>query len=412
MSPLVTTLCDACRALVAIGDEPKADAVAELVLHRYDELSPSDRLDFLAVLGRDFGVDRAVLDTAIATLGDAGPDELDRLTDATRSERWRLFQALNRAPGGTPALLSLRADVLRALRSTPELQPVEHDLRRLFNLWFNRGFLELVQLTWATPARVLERLIDYEAVHEITGFDDLRRRLDARDRRIFAYFHPALPGDPVIFVEVALTSGLATSVDELLADRDAGSAIDAESADTAIFYSITNCQPGLRGVTFGDALIKNVTRQLLEELPHLRQFSTLSPVPGFRAWLTDNKAASALGLTTAERARLRRAEQHSTTPGQLESLRPMLERATAEYLVHGRRGRLPLDPVARFHLRNGARLERVNWAADTSERGMAQSFGLMVNYLYDLDAVEEHQEALLHRSEVAHSPTVAALLDG
>lgn len=416
-SAVVTTLCAACDAVIALGDDPKADAVAGLVLQRYRDLDDSERPEFFEALASSFGADHDAVERAMSKLTRPyDPADVWALGESTRPARQQLFSALNAVDGGTSALLAMRADLSQHLRSNAELAAVDRDLLHLFESWFNRGFLELTQLTWGTPARVLERLIDYEAVHEISGFDDLRRRLDARDRRIFAYFHPALPGDPIIFVEVALTVGLATSVDVLLEEPDPDASGTAEGEgdvggtyDTAIFYSITNCQAGLRGVSFGDALIKNVMRRLSDELPQLTTFSTLSPVPGLRQHLRDADVLTRAGVTTFERARLERADVDDVDLQALAPLNDTIRAACASYLVAERSGPLPLDPVARFHLRNGARLERINWGADSSANGIAQSYGVMVNYLYDPHTVDENRERLVHHGEVAHSPEVAEL---
>ena len=311
---------------------------------------------------------------------------------------------MNMAPGGTAALVELRRDLLRHLRTEPGLRPLDSDLRHLLASWFNRGFLELRRIDWQTPAAVLEKLITYEAVHEIAGWDDLRRRLGP-DRRCFGFFHPALPGEPLIFVEVALTEGLASAVQPLLA-RDVPDLLQRErarQADTAIFYSISNCQDGLRGISFGNFLIKQVVEELKAELPRIRRFSTLSPVPGLRKWLEPQIGTL---LTKEEAAALETAEWWDGPAA--ETLRPALTRHCAAYLTSvAKRG--PLDPVARFHLGNGARLERVNWAGNTAARGLRESYGIMVNYLYDPEQIETNHEAFV-RGTVVRSAAVEALL--
>jgi malonyl-CoA decarboxylase len=292
----------------------------------------------------------------------------------------------------------------------PQLEPVEHDLAHLLRSWFNRGFITLQRIDWHTPAHILEKLIQYEAVHEINGWDDLRRRL-AADRRCFAFFHPALPDEPLIFVEVALVRGLASTVQPLL---DPASVMgDAERADTAIFYSISDCQPGLRGISFGNFLIKQVAAELQGELGKVKTFATLSPVPGMRAWLDRSLADVTLlpgGMKLAawlEKTRSAAARRAGSVP---EELRELLTSLCAHYLTRVQRsdGR-PDDPVARFHLRNGARLERVNWSADTSARGLAGYAGIMVNYLYELDEVERNHEAYVNEGRISASRRVEAL---
>jgi malonyl-CoA decarboxylase len=276
--------------------------------------------------------------------------------------------------------------------------------------WFNRGFLELQRIDWQTPAIVLEKLIQYEAVHEITGWKDLRRRLED-DRRCFAFFHPALPHEPLIFIEVALCRGMSSSVQPLLAPD--APAIDPENADAAVFYSITICQEGLRGVSFGNLLIKQVAQRLGQEFPRIKTFATLSPVPGFRAWLTSaapRLAATPRGEFMAEALkRLEDADWHKQ-PKTAEALRKILMPLCAHYLVNGGGEANNFDPVARFHLGNGARLERLNWMADTSRRGMQQSAGMMVNYLYRLDQVEENHEAFVRDHRVVASTEIRKLV--
>ena len=331
------------------------------------------------------------------------------LAKAADPPRQEVLRRMNMAPGGTAALMEMRSEIAPRLSSEPELKLLDADLKHLFSSWFNRGFLELRRIDWQSPAAVLEKLIAYEAVHEITGWDDLRRRL-APDRRCFAFFHPALPGEPLIFVEVALVQGLAAAVSPLLSqniDMDAARA-EAARADTAIFYSISNCQDGLRGVSFGNFLIKQVVEELRTEFPQLKRFSTLSPVPGFRRWLAQrpgevgDPAASFPDI--GERAWWQ-------DPERSDSLRLGLLELCALYLtqppVPGNR----IDPVARFHLGNGARLERINWLGNTAPRAMRESFGIMVNYLYDHDSIEDNHEAFARDGKIVRSAEVDALLE-
>jgi malonyl-CoA decarboxylase len=291
-------------------------------------------------------------------------------------------------------LVAMRREILEH----QELKPLDSDLRHLFASWFNRGFLELRRIDWQTPAAVLEKLIAYEAVHEIAGWDDLRRRL-AADRRCFGFFHPALPQEPLIFVEVALVKGLATSVQALLARGldEAQERQNAAAADTAIFYSISNCQEGLRGISFGNFLIKQVVEELSGELPALKQYSTLSPVPGFRVWAMER-------LGEDERRVLTQPEWWVDDEISALLQAPVLK-LCARYLTGEGR-----DPVAKFHLGNGARLERINWLGNPTAKGMAESFGIMVNYLYDLATIEANHEAFVRDRVVARSELVEAML--
>jgi malonyl-CoA decarboxylase len=318
---------------------------------------------------------------------------------------------MNMAPGGTGTLIAMRSEITAHLRHEPELKLLDADLKHLFASWFNCGFLELRRIDWQSPAAVLEKLIAYEAVHAIKGWDDLRRRL-APDRRCFAFFHPALPGEPLIFVEVALVKGLATSMPPLLSqdvEEDTARA-QATGADTAIFYSISNCQDGLRGVSFGNFLIKQVVEELQAEFPQLERFSTLSPAPGFRRWLTQQLAEE----SNPDAALLPKFARDDwwDDPEQSEPLRAALMRLCATYLTRPPSPGNRIDPVARFHLGNGARLERINWLGNTELRAIQESFGIMVNYLYDHDSIENNHEAFVRGGAIVRSPEVDALMQG
>jgi malonyl-CoA decarboxylase len=296
-------------------------------------------------------------------------------------------------------------------KQRPELEPVQRDLAHLLRSWFNRGFITLQRIDWHTPAHILEKLIRYEAVHEINGWEDLRRRL-AADRRCFAFFHPALPDEPLIFVEVALVKGLASAVQPLI---DPASEIgDPERADTAVFYSISDCQPGLHGISFGNFLIKQVAAELQTELTKIKTFATLSPVPGFRAWLEANRShIPAIPARPRLESWLDKSAAARSTALPPDDLREPLLQLCAHYLTRARRDDdRPADAVARFHLRNGARLERVNWAADSSARGLVNSAGIMVNYLYELDEVERNHEAYVNDGKITASRRVEALVRG
>jgi malonyl-CoA decarboxylase len=344
---------------------------------------------------------RAAAETYLSAPTAEAAAELAQAADPPRQE---LLRRMNMAPGGTAALVAMRKEIAGNLRDEPVLKLLDRDLKHLFASWFNRGFLELRRIDWQSPAAVLEKLIAYEAVHEIHGWDDLRRRL-APDRRCFAFFHPALPDDPLIFVEVALVRGLAGAVQPLLvADTDNEAARNRASlADTAIFYSISNCQDGLRGISFGNFLIKQVVEELKSELPHLTRFSTLSPVPGFRRWLAKRAAAT----NDPEAVLLSHLDADTL---QSEAMRPLIMRFCATYLTRRASAQEPADPVARFHLGNGARLERINWLGNTDPRGVRESFGVMVNYLYDLETIESNHEAFVHDGAVVRSAEVDALL--
>ena len=391
-----------------------SEAWAALVARQLHEvlraLDAGDRHGFQHYLAAKFQPDSAALRAAAEHYLAGGTAEaaaaLARAADPPRQE---LLRRINMAPGGTGALLAMRSELTARLRDEPDLKLLDADLKHLFASWFNRGFIELRRLDWQTPAAVLEKLIAYEAVHEIKGWDDLRRRL-APDRRCFAFFHPALPGEPLIFVEVALVQGLATAMPPLLAkqaDEDEARA-QATRADTAIFYSISNCQDGLRGVAFGNFLIKQVVEELTAEFPQLKRFSTLSPVPGFRRWLVQRLANGG----DPDAALLPELERDGwwNDPAQAAKLRAPLLRLCARYLT--RPPSIRIDPVARFHLGNGARLERINWLGNSAPRGIQESFGIMANYLYDHDSIENNHEAFVRDRTIVRSPDVDALMQG
>jgi malonyl-CoA decarboxylase len=301
------------------------------------------------------------------------------------------------APGGTATLVEIRRQLLKGLKAHPQWRVIDYDLMHLLRSWFNRGFLRMERIDWRTSAIVLEKLIQYEAVHAIQGWRDLRRRLEA-DRRCFAFFHPQLPDEPIIFIEVALTRGMSAHVQPLL-DLKSPVALPA-NADCAMFYSITNCQEGLRGISFGNLLIKQVAEELKREFPHLRRFATLSPVPGFRRWLDQ----------TADKTLLEKISDPAWHLGEIpEILQSQLSRLCAYYLLHAKQGEEPVDAVARFHLGNGASLERLNWMGDSSEQGMLRSAGMMVNYVYWLAEVERNHERYFREHTIVAAPAVEKL---
>jgi malonyl-CoA decarboxylase len=390
-------------ALLSERGEASGVALAGELLAAYASRTTDERIDFLLKLAGRFGADRARLERAIDRYrNDPSAENGVALHVAAESRRQELFRRLNLAPGGTERLVRMREDVLAAAVVHPELETVDADFQHLFASWFNRGFLELKRIDWNTPALLLERIIRYEAVHEITSWDDLRRRIDPDDRRCFAFFHPQLPGEPLIFVEVALAREIPGAIAPLLAaDRRP---IAARRATTAVFYSISNCQDGLRGVPLGNFLIKQVVEVLKRELPELRSFVTLSPVPGFMGWLRrERNARSSTWLTEGDRQTLAAIDEAgwSQLAATARALRPLLTAALAEYLLRARDGKgRPIDPVARFHLHNGARLERINWLGDVSDKGMSQGAGFMVNYLYDLFQIERNHEAFAREGRV------------
>jgi malonyl-CoA decarboxylase len=401
-----------CKRLLHLRGEASAISLAHEILTTYKDLPSGGRLKFFERLLTEFLPDTERLNQAIAAYqGEPNANTLAALEAAAESPRQDLFRLLNMGPDGTASIVSMRQDLLRMLADHPHLRPVDGDVVHLLRSWFNRGFLRIERISWKTPAIILEKLIEYESVHEIRGWDDLHRRL-ADDRRCFAFFHPALPDDPLIFVEVALVRGLAGSIQEVLSAKVPDQDFEF-IPDAAIFYSINNCQPGLSGVSFGNFLIKQVTDSLAEEIPSLKYYATLSPIPGFRAWLNDELAApqSAIGFSESERSYLLQLDDHSWVENDLkvQQLKPLVMYLCAYYLLNARRGDEPRDTVARFHLRNGARLERINWLGDRSERGLRESAGLLVNYLYDRKAVARNHEVYVNDNEIVHSSAIEQL---
>jgi malonyl-CoA decarboxylase len=398
-----------CEALLSGRGEASGTAMAREVLDRYRHLDDSERLAFFETLTRDFGPDREKLAEAIETWRAQPTDEdASDLHFASEPRRQELIRRLNRAPGGTSDLVAMRADLLRLMNGHRDLAALDRDVVHLLSSWFNRGFLVLRRIDWSTPANILEQIIRYEAVHEIHDWNDLRRRIDPVDRRCYAFFHPALVDEPLIFVEVALTEQIPGAIAPLLAaDRQL---VPIERARTAVFYSISNTQRGLGGISFGSFLIKQVVEELRRELPKLENFVTLSPVPGFMQWL---KQANDVPVSDEDRALLENLDQPDWFKNaELEAqLRSVLEPLAAHYFLKARtpKGRL-IDSVARFHLGNGARLEQINWLGDVSPKGLRESAGIMVNYLYRLEDIEKNHEAYANQGEVAASSAVKKLL--
>jgi malonyl-CoA decarboxylase len=400
---------EVCRDLLTQKGEASGMALAREAVEAWNALNDEEKLDFLEFLNREMAPDQKQIEAAVAAYHKEGSAEnYKALSTAIEAPRQELMRRINFAPGGTAAIVAMRKFLVGHLRAKPELKAVDSDLQHLLSSWFNRGFLTLERIDWRTPAVVLEKLIEYEAVHEIDGWDDLRRRLD-KDRRCFAFFHPALPDEPLIFVEVALVKGLASAIPPLLS-REAERG-DPTKADTAIFYSISNCQDGLRGISFGNFLIKQVVAELSAELPNLKHFATLSPIPGFMRWLTSLKGAAA-GMHFREINAVREAiaaPEWQNDPETVEAVREPLEKLCAHYLINEKRGSRPLDPVSRFHLGNGARMEQLNWMGDESPNGLAQSAGLLVNYYYSLKDIEKNHEAYANERKVVASNVLQSL---
>jgi CoA:oxalate CoA-transferase len=409
-------------ALMSERGEVLGTVIANDLVRLVRSAGGAERFALFEMLARKYNPNPAAIRAATdAWRVKPTPENLSALAAAVESPRQELFRRMNMAPDGTATLVKLREQLGLQLKEHPQFAGLDSDLKHLLASWFNRGFLELQHISWHTPAAVLEKLIAYEAVHAIDGWDDLRRRL-ASDRRCFGFFHPALPDEPLIFVEVALVNDMAGRITPII--RAPMPHEDRPEPDTAIFYSISNCQPGLRGISFGNFLIKQVAADLARELPGLETFATLSPMPGFRRWLDTPgmDVASLLPRTLSERivketgaANVAEGFRKLAVQGEAEGyvratlLREVLLRLGARYLAGHGQTRGVSDPVARFHLGNGARIQRVNWMADMSEKGIRESHGLMVNYLYDLAAVEKNHEGFANGRAVSMSDEVAAL---
>jgi malonyl-CoA decarboxylase len=403
------SLIELCEDLLSGRGEASGVALAREILSRYAELRTGPRVAFFEALAQRFGTDGERLDSAIAAWkekpGDATAQEIHAASEPRRQE---LFRRLNLAPGGTAALVRMREQLMDALAHRDDLVAVDEDFVHLFSSWFNRGFLVLRRIDWSTPAIVLEKIIRYEAVHAIRDWDDLRRRIDPPDRRCYAFFHPALNDEPLIFVEVALTRDIPGAIAPILAPEREVS--DPDRARTAVFYSISNCQRGLAGVSFGSFLIKQVVEDICRDLPKLNTFVTLSPVTNFGAWLKAERAdENSIALSAADKEAFAALDQPGWWQNEetRESLREPMLRAAAWYFLRAKNKRgAPLDAVARFHLGNGARLERLDYLGDTGERAMTQANGFMVNYQYDLDDIEKNHEAFAENRTVVASNTV------
>jgi malonyl-CoA decarboxylase len=420
----VRRLVNLCQRVLSERGEVGGATLARTALDAYAALDAGQKSRFFHALDREFAPDPGAILKAAQTYDTTrSAADLIALQAIAEPPRQELLRRLNRVPGGTRGIVRMRRTLLELLAKDEGLSALDYDFQHILTSWFNPGFLRIERVDWHTPAMILEQIIAHEAVHEIQGWDDLHRRLEA-DRRCFAFFHPVLPDEPLIFIEIALTEGISSAIGPLIDIKS--QARPAVHADTAMFYSISNCEPGLRGVSLGNFLIKRVVDLLSGELPRLRRFCTLSPIPGFARWLARSVARPDLQARDSEVTdRLRRdlasvqsalgdgvARLAEGIPPPLEALQPArapLERVCAVYLMGLTSDNVPVDPVARFHLNNGARIERLNWAADPSPRGMKQSLGLMVNYLYDRRSIEANHERFVAREGIAASGEVRAL---
>ena len=405
-------LLEQCEGLLDKDGEATGLAQAQQVLRRYAELDDNEKSAFFLQILTNFGTDNAVLDAAITSWkNDKSEANARALHFASEPRSQNLLRRINQAPNGTLALVKMRADLLMFTRAHPELKDLDQDFSHLFASWFNRGFLKLQTMDWGTPANILEKVIAYEAVHEISSWSDLRQRVADPDRRLYSYFHPALGIEPLIFVEVALTDHVPGAIAPILEKKR--EPLDPEKATTAVFYSISNCQKGLRGISFGNFLIKQVVENLREEFPKLETFITLSPVPGLRRWALQ-QLEKPDAVTSVEQIELIRDLERAQLDGTLDSLitnNKAFKNLVATYLVSARSPRGgAADPVSRFHLGNGARLEDIHLQADASENGLNNAWGCMVNYQYQIKHIERNNEAYFNNDEIITSSKVMGFL--
>ncbi|MGD2170871.1 MAG: malonyl-CoA decarboxylase [Gammaproteobacteria bacterium] len=395
------TIESLCSMMMSSDGEYSSLLLAERILNAYEKLDEDARLAFFNLMLSDYDVDvETIKQTADTYARENDAASLLRLTAAAEPRRQELLRRINLTPGGTRRLVKMREHLMKAMRERPELKKIDTDFRHLFRAWFNRSFLLMQPIDWTTPAHILEKIIAYEAVHEIESWSELRGRLKPSDRYCYGFFHPSMEDEPLVFVEVALTDEIPRGINEIL-QRDPGSEAP-DNPTCAIFYSISNCHVGLAGVSFGNFLIKQVATSLKLRLPQLKTFATISPVPGFRHWL-ESKAQE-----DAEIAALVEA----FGPEADETLGERLESLAASYFLEAKNDAgEPIDPVARFHLKNGAMLERINLLGNPSAKGMKSAYGLMVNYVYDLSRVEENHEKYMRNSEVICSSQVRKALN-
>lgn len=397
-----------CSAILSEKGEVSGVKLAANILSKFDALSEEEKRDFFFHILNNYDLDSdAIIEAAEAYKLSKSDEDFLKLSKELEPKTRQLLRRVNQTPGATYKLVKMREELLSFLKAQPRFKSIDANFEYLFSSWFNRGFLNLQPIDWNTPANILEKIIEYEAVHTINDWDDLRRRLQPEDRRCFAFFHPVMPDEPLIFVEVALTNEIPESVNSLLAEnRDA---IAPNEFNTAVFYSISNCQKGLKGISFGNFLIKQVVNDLSQEFPGLKNFVTLSPIPGFMRWLEKQDENLPRDIAIQIESLLSEPDMTST-PETLEDMEKPLRVLLAKYMVEGKnKDGWPVDPVARFHLGNGASLMRFNWMADITKNGLKQSACMMVNYKYDLETVEDNHESYVHEKVINTSREIKLL---
>ena len=398
-------LNDLLEKLMGLTGEISALITAREILDRYRALSSDEKVNFFLSLEKDFGAKSELISQSFEKYSEnPSSKNLNNLYKNAEPKRIELLRRLNQTPNATHDLVAMRVDLLALIKDYPVLKVVDGEFRRLFSSWFTRSFLTLSQINWSTPAEVLERIIRYEAVHEIKDWDDLRNRIHPPNRRCFAFFHPALINEPLIFVEVALTNTIPKSISDIL-DDPLSAPINDRGYTTATFYSISNCQPGLTQISFGNFLIKQVVQELALEFPSIKSFVTLSPVPGFSKWFRNEKKLANSDVAMSD------LELSDGGASDLDIEQASLRKLVFNYLLRSKKNDLPADPVCRFHLGNGASIYEINENADLSSKGMSQSYGVMVNYLYDLSSIERNHEDLFSSGKISYRDKLNSLLD-
>ena len=404
------TILSLCDDLISNKGAAFGITVARDITDLYQELTLENKLLFFQKINEKYKPNHTKVAEAIETYQKTQNDKnLYKLFITSEGKRRELFKRMNMAPNGISTIVSLREDLLKVLDEHKDLKPLDDDLRELFKSWFNPGFLKLAKITWDTKAAVLEKIMKYERVHEIKDMDELKRRL-GEDRRFFSYFHPALEDEPIIFVQVALTNGLGKSIQEITKPRTEGD----KNYDSATFYSISNCQEGLSRVTLGNFLIKRVVFEIQEELPNIKNFGTLSPIPGFRDWfsyLEDNKIKNIIGNIPIENIKFLKSPDLKPGDPRIVSNKDALLKLVSHYLINEKNHKkLPVNDVCRFHLGNGAIIDDIIINANVSEVGLNRSFGIMVNYLYELKSIEKNHEDYINNKKVIVSDKVKKLI--
>ena len=403
----IISLCD---DLISHKGAAFGITVARDITELYQSLSPENKLLFFKQINERYKPSFKKVNEAIENYTKSQNERtLSDLFKVSEGNRRELFRRMNMAPNGTAIIVALREDLLKILKSNKELSELDNDLRHLFRAWFNPGFLKLTKITWDTKAAVLEKIIKYERVHQIKDMNELKRRL-GEDRRFFSYFHPALEDEPIIFVQVALTKGLGKSIQELMKP----SSDEKKNYDTATFYSISNCQEGLSRVTLGNFLIKRVVYEIQEELPHIKNFGTLSPIPGFADWfsyLEESKIKNILGDLTNQNVSFLKSKDMKIGDNRIVENKEAIIKLVAHYIINEKNKKgLPINDVSRFHLGNGAIVEDIVVNANISETGFKRSYGVMVNYLYELKNIEKNHEDYMNNNKVIVSDKIKKYL--